>query len=108
MIIAICSILVLLLVQPVLLYQALRYRSTTNRNIRTWLVYVSSSIEKKTKLNSVALVHERTIPTERPPSVGEVCANFLRIVGCHTVSATVTHGHFNLCFLDRSRYFLFK
>ena len=29
----------------------------------------------KTKLNSVALVRERTIPTERPPPVGEVSAN---------------------------------
>jgi hypothetical protein len=28
------------------------------------------------KLNSMALVRERTIPTERPPSVGEVSANF--------------------------------
>ena len=28
------------------------------------------------KLNSVALVHKRTIPTERPPPVGEVSANF--------------------------------
>jgi hypothetical protein len=27
-------------------------------------------------LNPVALVHERTIPTERPPPVGEVSANF--------------------------------
>jgi hypothetical protein len=26
--------------------------------------------------NSVALVHKRTIPTERPPLVGEVSANF--------------------------------
>jgi len=30
----------------------------------------------KTKLNSVALVRERTIPTERPPPVGEVSTNF--------------------------------
>ena len=30
----------------------------------------------KAKLNSVALVRERTIPTERPPPVGEVSANF--------------------------------
>jgi hypothetical protein len=30
----------------------------------------------KPKLNTVALVHERTIPTERPPLVGEVSANF--------------------------------
>jgi hypothetical protein len=29
-----------------------------------------------TKLNFVALVPERTIPTERPPLVGEVSANF--------------------------------
>jgi hypothetical protein len=31
--------------------------------------------------NSVALVRERTIPTERPPLVGEVGGNFLRIQG---------------------------
>ena len=30
----------------------------------------------KKKKNSVALVRERTIPTERPPPVGEVSANF--------------------------------
>jgi hypothetical protein len=30
----------------------------------------------KTKLNSVAVVHKRTKPTERPPLVGEVSANF--------------------------------
>ena len=41
---------------------------------------------------SVALVRERTIPTERPPPVGEVCANFLRVEGCHVVSATGPHG----------------
>jgi hypothetical protein len=28
------------------------------------------------KLNSLALVRERAIPTERPPLVGEVSANF--------------------------------
>ena len=32
--------------------------------------------ERNKKLNSVALVRERTIPTERPPPVGEVSANF--------------------------------
>jgi len=32
----------------------------------------------KTKLNSVALVRERTILTERPPLVGEVSASFCR------------------------------
>ena len=30
----------------------------------------------KTKLNSVALVRERTIPTERPPPVGEIVPTF--------------------------------
>ena len=33
-------------------------------------------VASKTKLNSVALVRTRTIPTERPPPVGEVSANF--------------------------------
>jgi hypothetical protein len=28
------------------------------------------------QINSMALVRERTIPTERPPLVGEVSANF--------------------------------
>jgi hypothetical protein len=36
--------------------------------------------------NSVALVHKRTIPTERPPLVGEVSANFFADRGCHVVS----------------------
>ena len=49
-------------------------------------------LKTKTKLNSVALVRERTIPTERPPPVGEVSANFLRVEGCHVVSATSPHG----------------
>ena len=44
------------------------------------------------KLNSVALVRTRTIPTERPPPVGEVSANFLRIEECHVVSATGPHS----------------
>jgi hypothetical protein len=34
-----------------------------------------SNIQTKT-LNSMALVRERTIPTGRPPPVGEVSANF--------------------------------
>jgi hypothetical protein len=34
------------------------------------------AIYEPVKLNSVALVRERTIPTERPPLVGEVSANF--------------------------------
>ena len=37
---------------------------------------LSYSQRHKTKPNSVALVRERTIPTERPLPVGEVSANF--------------------------------
>ena len=33
------------------------------------------------KKNSVALVRERTTPTERPPPIGKVSANFLRKEG---------------------------
>jgi hypothetical protein len=36
----------------------------------------SGSNNNNNKLNSVALVREQTIPTERPPLVGEVSANF--------------------------------
>jgi len=39
------------------LYQALRYRSTTNRNIRTWLVHVSSRIDLS--INETLLVKMR-------------------------------------------------
>jgi hypothetical protein len=46
----------------------------------------------------------RTIPTERPPLVGEVIANFR---GYHVVSVTDPCGLI-LCFLDRSRYFSIK
>jgi hypothetical protein len=33
------------------------------------------------KINSVAVVRKRTIPTERPPLVGEVSANFGGVEG---------------------------
>jgi hypothetical protein len=34
--------------------------------------------DKQQRKNSVSLVRERNIPTERPPLVGEVSANFCR------------------------------
>jgi hypothetical protein len=55
----------------------------------------------KSKLNSVALVHKRTIPTERPPLVGEVSANFLQVEGV-VWSAQRIPMALNLGFLDRS------
>jgi hypothetical protein len=48
-------------------------------------------------------VRERTIPTERPPLVGEASAER----GCHVVSVTNPYGRI-LGFLDRSRYFFFQ
>jgi len=59
------------------------------------------------KKNSVALVRERTIPTEQPPPVGEVTPTFGNRRGV-TWSAQRFPTAVNLCFLDRSRYFLFK
>ena len=43
--------------------------------IHSGLIKIHTSIQNK-QTNSVALVRERTIPTERPPPVGEVSANF--------------------------------
>jgi hypothetical protein len=41
------------------------------------LKWVNVSVKKlKKELNSVALDHKRTVPTERPPPLGEVSANF--------------------------------
>jgi hypothetical protein len=37
---------------------------------------ISHECNKETKLNTVACIRVRTIPTERPPLVGEVSANF--------------------------------
>jgi hypothetical protein len=59
--------------------------------------------ELHTQTNSVALARKRTIPTERPPYVGEVSANFCGRV----VSTTDPHGRI-LGFLDRSRYYFFE
>ena len=57
--------------------------------------------------NSVALVRERTIPTERPPPVSEVSANFCGQRGV-TWSAKRISTVVSLCFLDRSRYFFYS
>jgi hypothetical protein len=59
------------------------------------------------KLNSVALVRKLTIPTERPPLVGEVSANPLRVEGV-TWSAQRIPTAVHLGFLDRSRYFFIQ
>jgi hypothetical protein len=50
--------------------------------------------------SSVALVHERTIPTERPPLVGEVSANFYGYMGVAWSVRRIPNGR-NLGLLDR-------
>jgi hypothetical protein len=71
---------------------------------------VKTNFIKNTKLpkkNFVASVRKRTIPTERPPSVSEVSANFFADRGCHVVTVTNPYGRI-LAFLDRSRYYFFQ
>jgi hypothetical protein len=50
----------------------------------------------KQKTNSVVLVRKRTIPTERPPLVGEVSANFLRIGGVAWSVQRITKSVFSV------------
>jgi hypothetical protein len=45
---------------------------------------------KLKKENFVALVHKQTVPTERPPLIGEVSAKFAD-KGCRVVSAMDPH-----------------
>jgi hypothetical protein len=45
-------------------------------NVQSLTVKVSLKGWRGTKTNSMASVHERTIPTEGPPLVSEVSANF--------------------------------
>jgi hypothetical protein len=51
------------------------------------------------------VVRKRTIPTERPPLIGEASAIFLRIEGV-TWSTQRNPAFVNPGFLDRIRYFL--
>jgi hypothetical protein len=64
-------------------------------------------LKLKKKINTVALVLERTMPTERPPPVGEVVPTLLRIE-CVAWSAQRIPPVVSLGFLDRSRYFFFQ
>jgi hypothetical protein len=58
------------------------------------------------RTNSVALVCERTLPTERPPLVGEVSETFADRKG-HVVTVTDSYSRI-LGFLCRSGYFFFQ
>jgi hypothetical protein len=59
------------------------------------------------KLNSVAVVRKQTRPTERPPLIGEVSANLLRVEGVAWSGQPIPTA-VNLGFLDRSLYFFIQ
>jgi hypothetical protein len=57
----------------------LSYRLIPEDGVRSLRFSVRSDgtpVRRHAKLNSVAFVRERTIPTERPPLIGEVSVNF--------------------------------
>jgi hypothetical protein len=56
-----------------------------------WCALVNTAMNLQQTNNSVALVPERTIPTERPPLLGEAVPTFADR-GCCVVSATDSHG----------------
>jgi hypothetical protein len=67
--------------QTAALIQGLYRKTGKNNRINediTEILQINTTYQPKlkTKLNSMALARERTIPTERPPPVGEVSANF--------------------------------
>jgi hypothetical protein len=80
------------------------FRKSPQPNFRFILLLLYN---KTKQTNSVALVRKQTILTERPPRVGEVSANFLRIEVV-ALSAQRIPTAINLGFLDRIRYFLIQ
>jgi hypothetical protein len=55
----------------------------------------------------MALVRKRTTPTKRPPLVGKVSANLLRVEGVAWSAQRIPMA-VNLGFLDQSRYFFIQ
>jgi hypothetical protein len=55
----------------------------------------------------MALIRERTIPTELTPLFGEVSVNFCGYRGVAYSARQIPYGR-NLYFLDRSRYFFLQ
>jgi hypothetical protein len=75
-------------------------------HFRSYIADMQFLIVWTKKKNSVASVRKRTIPTERPPLVSEVSANFADR-GFHMVSVTNPYCRI-LDFLDRSRCYFFQ
>jgi hypothetical protein len=78
------------------------------RNVGSYTSYRALYLTRwlKLKINSVAWVRERNIPTQRPPLSEKLALTFEYIV-CHVVSVTDPYGHI-LAFLDRCRYPFFQ
>jgi hypothetical protein len=77
-------------------YYCVRFNNTDRGRWETrgrgvYLDLRKREITRELKLNSVALVREQTMPTERPPLVGEVVPTFADR-GCRVASATDFHG----------------
>jgi hypothetical protein len=87
-----------------LLPSSTRYRHRFSCCKGHWVMTVDSAPQY---IYSTALVRERTIPTERPPPVSEVSADFCGWRGV-TWSVQRVPTAVNLCFLDRSRYLFYS
>jgi hypothetical protein len=72
-------------------------RTPSNPHLRK---FACRSVRTLQLTNSMALVRERTIPTERPQLVGEVSANFCGLRGVAWSVRRIPYGS-NLDFLDR-------
>jgi hypothetical protein len=78
-----------------------------NLNAAVTLQIAQIELKLKKKLNSVTVVRNRTILTERPPLVGEVSANFLRVEGVAWSAQRIPRA-VNIGFLDQNRYFFIQ
>jgi hypothetical protein len=76
------------------------------KHVRCFMYSYTKHVKLEGTINSVALVRYRTMPTERPPLLGEVVPTFADR-GCCVVSAADHPGRI-LGFLDRSRYYFFQ
>jgi hypothetical protein len=73
-------------------FQSLQTKSDSIlKQTTTTSFYIFINSKLKRKETPWLLVRKRTIPTERPPLVGEVVPTFADI-GCRMVSATDPHG----------------
>jgi hypothetical protein len=72
-----------------------------------WTQLDTPHYTNKKKMNSVAAVRKRTIPTERPPPFSEVSAKLLLVNGVAWSAQRILTA-VNLGFLDRTRYFFIQ